>query len=115
MTELEISALQTAEKIKNNENFVILDVREHVEIARVALNDERVVVLPMSQIGAQLENAFSEALKNRELEIVVMCHHGVRSLQVTQWMRQQGWQNVRSMAGGIDAYARTVDRSIGFY
>jgi predicted sulfurtransferase len=44
-----------------------------------------------------------------------MCHHGVRSADVTGWMRQQGWQNVTSLAGGIAAYAEQVDPSVGVY
>ena len=40
---------------------------------------------------------------------------GVRSAQVTQWLRQQGWTNVVSMAGGIDAWAQVIDASVGRY
>ena len=50
---------------------------------------------------------------NQELDpdahIVVMCHHGVRSLNVTNWLRQQGFENVQSMRGGIDRWSREVD------
>jgi rhodanese-related sulfurtransferase len=51
----------------------------------------------------------------KETEIVVMCHHGVRSAQVVSWLRQQGWTNVWNLSGGIDAYARDVDPAVGFY
>jgi rhodanese-related sulfurtransferase len=44
-----------------------------------------------------------------------MCHHGSRSMQVTNWLAQQGWKNVVNVRGGIDEYARTVDQSVGFY
>jgi rhodanese-related sulfurtransferase len=44
-----------------------------------------------------------------------MCHHGTRSAQVTAWLAQQGYKNVSNVAGGIDAYARQVDSSVGFY
>jgi rhodanese-related sulfurtransferase len=45
----------------------------------------------------------------------VLCHHGVRSLTVTNWLRQQGFENVQSMRGGIDGWARTVDPKIPLY
>ena len=47
--------------------------------------------------------------------IVVVCHHGVRSLSVTNWLRQQGFENVQSMRGGIDGWARTVDPKVPLY
>jgi len=45
----------------------------------------------------------------------VLCHHGVRSAQVTGWLAQQGWTNIKSVRGGIDAYARQIDQAVGFY
>ena len=45
----------------------------------------------------------------------VLCHHGNRSMQVTMWLAQQGYKNVINVSGGIDAYARQVDSSVGFY
>jgi rhodanese-related sulfurtransferase len=44
-----------------------------------------------------------------------MCHHGVRSADVTVWLRAQGWGQTFSLRGGIDAYALLVDPSIGRY
>jgi len=45
----------------------------------------------------------------------VMCHHGVRSLSVTNWLRQQGYEKAQSMRGGIDGWARTVDQKVPLY
>ena len=45
-----------------------------------------------------------------EDHIVVVCHHGVRSMNVTAWLRQQGFEKAQSMRGGIDAWSRRVDR-----
>ena len=47
--------------------------------------------------------------------IVCYCHHGVRSLQTAQFLQQQGFTNVRSMSGGVDAWAREVDSSMDRY
>ncbi len=111
----EVNARETAEKLANNEDVIILDVRERNEIERVALPSERVVVLPLSQLAAQGTAALPEGLRDPSREIIVMCHHGVRSAQVAMWLHHQGWTAVRSLAGGIDAYAREVDPSIGTY
>jgi rhodanese-related sulfurtransferase len=56
---------------------------------------------------------------NQELDldshIVVVCHHGVRSMNVTAWLRQQGFERVQSLRGGIDRWAREVDPSVPLY
>jgi len=46
---------------------------------------------------------------------VVVCHHGMRSLSVTTWLRQQGFEKAQSMRGGIDGWARTVDPKVPLY
>jgi rhodanese-related sulfurtransferase len=51
----------------------------------------------------------------RECEVVVHCHHGGRSMQVTRWLRQQGFAKAQSMAGGIDAWAAEIDTSLPRY
>jgi rhodanese-related sulfurtransferase len=111
----EISAHELAEKLKSATPFHVLDVRENWEISLASIQDLRLVVLPMSQIARLREQAFSPELSDFDAEIVVMCHHGVRSLQVTRWMRSQGWKRVFSLAGGIDAYASQIDPQVGFY
>lgn len=115
LEDFEISVQQVAEDLRTDRPFHIIDVREEWEVAAVRLEDKRVSVLPMSRIAVELEAAYPGFLKDRQAEIVVMCHHGVRSANVTRWMLQNGWQNVKSMAGGIDAYAAQIDPSIGFY
>lgn len=106
---------ELAKKIERGERFTLLDVREEWEIRLAALQDERVLVIPMSVLARQRRDAFPEPLRNPDAPMVVMCHHGVRSANVTAWMLQNGWKNVHSLAGGIDAYARQVDSSVGIY
>lgn len=50
-----------------------------------------------------------------EREIIVHCHHGIRSLRATMWLRDQGFAHVFSMAGGIEAWSREVDASVPQY
>jgi rhodanese-related sulfurtransferase len=71
--------------------------------------------------------ALPESLRNPKTEVIVVCHHGVRSevlfrsTQVAGWLiqqswtNQQSWKNVSSLEGGLDAYARLVDPGIGRY
>lgn len=111
----EINVKDLAKKLEQGERFTLLDVREEWELRLARIDDERLLVLPMSVLARQLKDAFPESLRNLDAPVVVMCHHGIRSAQVTAWMLQNGWQNVFSLAGGIDAFARQVDSSVGYY
>jgi rhodanese-related sulfurtransferase len=112
---LEISMQELDEKLQEQHSFCLLDVRESWEIDLAKIRDPRLVIIPMSQMARLKEAAFPPELRAREAEIIVMCHHGVRSLQVTRWMRSLGWSRVLSLAGGIDAYASQIDPTVGFY
>jgi rhodanese-related sulfurtransferase len=111
----EISVQELDRKLKAGEKFTILDVRETWETDLVHIQDERVALVPMSSISEQAENAFPEELRDPQTEIIVICHHGVRSAKVTAWMQQNGWQNVVSLRGGIAEYAEEIDDSVGMY
>lgn len=111
----EINPLELAEKLKSNANFYIIDVREDWELQAASLKDPRVHSIPMSRMSRELKAAFPEALSDPDAEIITLCHHGVRSVNVARWMLQQGWKNVTSAAGGIDAYAQQVDSTVGLY
>jgi len=111
----EITVTELSEKLKSEDSFILLDVRELNELNHAKLTDARIEVTPMSRLGQEGTEALSEAAKVQSAEIYVMCHHGARSAQVTGWLMQQGWTNVKSVQGGIDAYARKIDSSVGFY
>lgn len=110
-----LSAQEVAQKRKNGDEFILLDVREPNELLFANLG-ETVLTCPVSQLAEQGPEALpKEVLNNKDAEIVVMCHHGNRSAQVTAWLQQQGWTNVLNMDGGIDAYAVAVDPAVGRY
>lgn len=111
----EISAKQVDAKRQNGEQFVWLDVREREEIALVSINDTRIQVAPLSELADRQLAALPNEAQDQQAEIVVFCHHGMRSAQVAAWLRQQGWQKVTSMTGGVAAWAHEVDPSIGTY
>ncbi len=110
----EIEVQEVAQKRAAGEAFVLLDVREKMELALASLGED-VLWVPLSQLAARQTAAIPAEMADKETEIVVFCHTGRRSAQVAAWLRNLGWQNVFNMAGGIDAYARRVDPSVGVY
>ena len=111
----EIEVKELERKLRSDEAFVLLDVREPDELEQARISDRRVELAPMSQLGRAGAKALPEAARDKQAEIYVMCHHGVRSAQVTGWLKTQGWEHVYSVRGGIDAYASEVDESVGSY
>jgi len=111
----EITVIELAAKLNSDEKFILLDVRELSELERAKVTDSRLQVTPMSRLAQEGVKALSESVQSQEIPVYVMCHHGNRSMQVTGWLAQQGYKNVFNVSGGIDAYARQVDSSVGFY
>jgi len=111
----EITVTELATKLKSDEKFILLDVRELEELDYAKLEYNRLEVTPMSRLASEGPDALPESVKSQEVPVYVMCHHGSRSMQVTGWLIQQGYKNVTNVSGGIDAYARQVDSSVGFY
>jgi rhodanese-related sulfurtransferase len=106
--DFEISAGQVKALQKRGETFTLLDVREPWEYETARLEGAKHI--PMGDIPTRAHQELDP-----EDHIVVMCHHGVRSLTVTNWLRQQGFEKVQSMRGGIDGWARTVDPKVPLY
>ncbi|HEV3006511.1 MAG TPA: rhodanese-like domain-containing protein [Pirellulales bacterium] len=96
-------------KLDAGDEFLLLDCRELDEHELVRIEGSR--LLPMSQLMVRA----AELEPYRSHEIVVHCHHGGRSLQVTQWLRQQGYSRVQSMAGGIDRWACEIEPQLARY
>ncbi len=111
----EISVLELAEKLHSSDPFVLLDVREAWELNLARLADRRLARGPMTELSVRGLAALPEPAQRRDAEIYVLCHAGVRSAQVTDWLSSLGWTRVYSVAGGIDEYARLVDPSVGAY
>ena len=91
------------------DDFLLLDCREQSEYDLVHLDGSH--LLPMSEIQQRLNELASYQSKS----IIVYCHLGGRSLQVTQWLRHQGFMQAQSMAGGIDAWSVEIDSSLSRY
>jgi rhodanese-related sulfurtransferase len=111
----EISVSDLALKLKSDEDFILLDVREAEELTYAKIADRRVLLYALSRLAREGPAALPDNLKKKDEKILVICHHGNRSAQVTHWLIKQGWTNVVNVAGGIDEYAREVDPSVGLY
>ena len=93
--------------LKNGEARLI-DVREPWEFQAARIDGS--VLMPMGDVPAR---AYQELDPDERL--LVVCHLGQRSLSVAAWLRDQGFEQAQSVAGGIDAWSRLVDPSIGRY
>jgi rhodanese-related sulfurtransferase len=104
----EITPEEVKAKRDAGDAFTLLDVREPWEFETARLTDAK--LMPMGDVPSRA---------NQELDpedhIVVLCHHGVRSMNVTAWLRQQGFEKAQSMRGGIDAWSRRVDANVPTY
>lgn len=89
-------------------DYQLVDVREPWEHQTAKL--EGSTLMPVAEVRTR---AHQELDPDRH--IVVYCHHGVRSMNVTAWLRQQGFEKAQSLAGGIDRWSREIDPSIPKY
>ena len=111
----EITVEELNKKLRSEDKFILLDVREEWELELARIADPRLEVRPMSRLASAGIQALPEAAQPKDTEILVLCHHGIRSADVTGWLISQGWNNVFSVGGGIDEFARKVDRTVGSY
>jgi rhodanese-related sulfurtransferase len=108
----QISVEELATRLANaSEGLQLLDVREPQEVAIASLPG--FANLPLSQFEQWSDNIGDRL--HRDAETIVLCHHGIRSAQMCQWLASQGFTNVKNVSGGIDAYSMLVDRSIPQY
>lgn len=104
----EISPEELKPLLDVESDVVVLDVREPWEFEVAKLQGSKHI--PMGDVPAR----FNQEL-DPEDHIVVVCHHGVRSMNVTAWLRQQGFEKVQSLRGGIDRWAREIDPKVPIY
>ena len=102
-----LSVTELNQKRQQNQALFLLDVREPNEYQYAHIADS--VLIPLRQIPNLLTDL------NLDDEIVVVCHHGMRSQQAAQYLVQQGFKNVSNLTGGIDAWSCTCDSSVPRY
>jgi rhodanese-related sulfurtransferase len=107
MLDYEISPADAAALLRENKARLV-DVREPWELATTSIAGG--LPMPMGEVPAR---AFQELDPDERL--IVVCHHGIRSMNVTIWLRNQGFEQAQSLAGGIDAWSAEVDPSVARY
>ena len=108
-TPAEIEAAALALELEAVKSPFLIDVRDGWEVERGTLPGA--VHMPLATLSQHL-NALPD---DKSLPIVTYCHHGVRSMRAAEQLIDAGYQNVRSLKGGIDAWSRAVDPSVGRY
>ena len=103
----EISAVELKQQLDSRRPLVLLDVREPEELLLARLPGA--LHIPMGEVPGRLHELDPDA------EIVVVCHHGIRSASVAQFLAQRDFARVVNLAGGIDAWSATVDPSVPRY
>ena len=112
----EVSVHDVLDKQQQGTEFLLIDVREPNELELASLPGGEFISLPLSDLRERRLDALPEALReNKDADVVLFCHKGLRSAQVTVFLRKNGWSNAVSMAGGIDAWAEEIDESVGRY
>ncbi len=112
MSFTEITVSELAAKLADLQHiYQFVDVREPQELAIVAL--PRFINLPLQEYADWSPEIYTRL--DKDTETIVLCHHGMRSAQMCQWLIAQGFTHVSNVIGGIDAYSHGVDSSLPKY
>ena len=106
---IEIDVHAVKELQASDESFLLLDVRQNEEYVTAKI--EGSVLIPMGELRERID----ELTPHKNQRIVVHCHHGGRSMQVTEALRSHGFEKVQNMAGGIDAWSLEINNSVPRY
>ncbi|MBX7170735.1 MAG: hypothetical protein K1X72_07235 [Pyrinomonadaceae bacterium] len=102
-----VSPTEIAERIKNGEEVNLIDVREPLEFEIASVEGAK--LFPLSQFNEWINDL------EPEKEIVVMCHHGIRSANLCMFLVRNGFEKVFNLDGGIDLWSKEVDPTIPRY
>jgi len=106
-TDIEITPREVHEMQSRGAAFLFVDVREKWEHETSRI--EGAVLIPLREIPASLPKLAGAG------DVVLFCHHGIRSFDAASWLREQGIESARSMSGGIDQWSREIDPKVPFY
>jgi rhodanese-related sulfurtransferase len=107
---LEVDPQEVKRRLDSGETLHLIDVREPHEFAQAKI--EGAALIPMRSVPGELQDLEARADAGM---LIVYCHHGVRSLNVVHWLREQGIDACQSMSGGIEAWSLRVDPSVPRY
>jgi rhodanese-related sulfurtransferase len=107
LEDIEISPRAVQQMRAQGENFLLVDVREPWEHETARIEDS--LLIPLREIPGSVSRLAAAGA------IVLYCHHGIRSLDAAEWLRSQGIEGARSMAGGIERWSVEVDSNVPRY
>jgi rhodanese-related sulfurtransferase len=107
---IEVTPQEVKRRLDSGEKLTLVDVREPSEFAQARIQNAELV--PMRTVPAELSRLDAHTDIGT---LIVFCHHGVRSLNVVNWLREQGVDACQSMAGGIDRWSLEIDPSVPRY
>lgn len=107
MLDYEVTPVEAATLVREHQAKII-DVREPWEFATAHIAGT--VLMPMGQVPVRAHQELDPGER-----LIILCHHGMRSLNVAVWLRNQGFDQAQSLRGGIDAWALQVDPAVGRY
>ena len=107
MANIEITPREVKDLLARDDKILFLDVREQWEYDTAHLPGS--VLIPLREVPGNLQR-----IENSD-QVIVFCHHGMRSLDAAAWLRTQGVESARSMTGGIDRWSTEIDPSVPRY
>ncbi len=107
MLDYEVTPLEAALLFSENKARLI-DVREPWEFQTAQIQGS--VLMPMGDAPGRAHQELDP-----EERLVILCHHGMRSMNVAVWLRNQGFEGAQSLRGGIDAWSAEVDSKVPRY
>jgi len=108
MLPLQITPQEVKQRLDSSEKLRLVDVREPFEFSQAHIEGSDLI--PMRSVPPALASLAEETAP-----LIFFCHHGMRSLQVASWLREQGVDSSRSMEGGIDRWSLEIDPTVPRY
>jgi rhodanese-related sulfurtransferase len=108
----EISVQSLKEKIDADQNnFLLLDVREPFEQYQSKIDIENSVLIPVGKLADRID----ELKEHKDNEIICLCRSGARSADACKLLQERGFDNSKNLKGGINKWAREIDDSLPVY
>ena len=105
---MQVTPVEVKRRLDSGEKLRLIDVREPFEHQQARIEGSELI--PMRSVPQAVAS-----LQAAEMPLIVFCHHGMRSLQVVSWLREQGIESCSSMIGGIDRWSIEIDPSVPRY